>query len=156
MPESFASRRLRWLFNLVPAYRGTGGKVTYIAADWREVRMELPLSLRTRNYVGTIFGGSLYASVDPFYMIMLIRILGPDYVVWDKAASIRFRRPGHQRLYGTCRITDDDLQAIRDGLQTSRSVDHVFRVDLQSADGTVHASIDKTIYVARKEKKTEN
>ena len=81
---------MRWGFNVFPAYRGTGARVTYISADWREVRVALPLSWRTRNYVGTIFGGSLYGAVDPMYMIMLIRILGPGYTVWDKAATIRF------------------------------------------------------------------
>jgi Domain of unknown function (DUF4442) len=88
MPESWASRKMRWGFNLFPAFRGTGARVTYIASDFREVRVKLPLNWRTRNYVGTIFGGSLYGAVDPHYMIMLIRILGPEYVVWDKAATV--------------------------------------------------------------------
>ena len=92
-PESWATRMIRWGFNLAPVYRGTGAWVTHISADWRDVRIKLPLSLRTRNYVGTIFGGSMYAAVDPFYMIMLIRNLGTGYTVWDKAASIRFRKP---------------------------------------------------------------
>ena len=93
MPESFESRKMRWTFNLFPAYRGTGARVTYIASDFREARVRLPLNWRTRNYVGTIFGGSLYGAVDPMYMILLIKILGPDYVVWDKAATIRFVSP---------------------------------------------------------------
>ena len=76
MPESFRSRRLRWLFNFIPAYRGTGARVKYVSDDFREVRIELPLSWRTRNYVGTIFGGSLYGSVDPVYMIMPMKTLG--------------------------------------------------------------------------------
>ena len=88
---------VRWrphAFNLFPAFRGTGGRVRFVSSDFREVSVELPLNWRTRNYVGTIFGGSLYACVDPFYMIMLIQTLGPEYVVWDKSASIRFRKPG--------------------------------------------------------------
>ena len=96
MPESWQTRFARWAFNWFPAYRGTGAPVTYIAADWREVRIRLPLNWRTRNYVGTIFGGSLYGAVDPIYMIMLIKALGPDYIVWDKAATIRFLRPGRE------------------------------------------------------------
>src|SRR5215471_15876677 len=107
MPESFASRRLRWLFNLLPAYRGTGGRVTYIAADFREVRVKLPLSWRTRNYVGTIYGGSLYGAVDPIYMIMLIKVLGPRYTVWDKAAIIRFKRPGRETLFARFLLTEE-------------------------------------------------
>ena len=72
---------MRWGFNFFPAYRGTGARVTYISGDFREVRVELPLNWRTRNYVGTIFGGSVYGAVDPHYMIMLIKILGKGYVV---------------------------------------------------------------------------
>lgn len=90
---------MRWAFNFFPAFRGTGAWITYIAWDYLEVRVRLPLSWRTRNYVGTIFGGSMYAAVDPFFMIMLIKRLGPRYVVWDKAASIRFRKPGRSTLY---------------------------------------------------------
>ena len=54
MSESWQTRLRRWGFNFFPAYRGTGARITYIAADWREVRIRLPLSWRTRNYVGTI------------------------------------------------------------------------------------------------------
>ena len=97
--ESWASRRMRWGFNLFPAFRGTGARITYIAGDFREARVELPLYWRTRNYVGTIFGGSLYGAVDPMYMILLIKVLGPGYTVWDKAATIRFLKPGRSRLY---------------------------------------------------------
>ena len=99
MPESFKTRRFRWFWNFFPAYRGTGARIIYVADDFREVRIKLPLSWRSRNYVGSIFGGSLYGSVDPIYMLMLIHILGPEYVVWDKAAKIRFRKPGKKTLY---------------------------------------------------------
>src|SRR6476620_1494714 len=94
-------RLSRLVFNLWPCIRGTGSRVTSIAPDWSEIRVRLPLSWRTRNYVGTILGGSLYAAVDPYYMLMLIERLGPEYVVWDKAASIRFRRPGTSTLTAT-------------------------------------------------------
>src|SRR6478672_12885386 len=99
MAESWASRKLRWGFNLIPAFRGTGARVQYIAADFHEARVALPLNWRTRNYVGSTFGGSLYGAVDPMYMILLIKILGPAYTVWDKAATIRFVKPGRGRLY---------------------------------------------------------
>ena len=105
------SRRDVWKFNLFPAYRGTGGRLVYIADDWSEVRIRLRLTWRTRNYVGTLFGGSLYGAVDPLYMVMLMHRLGPEYVVWDKSASIRFRRPGRGTLYATFRIDDDELAA---------------------------------------------
>jgi acyl-coenzyme A thioesterase PaaI-like protein len=141
---------MRWMFNLFPAYRGSGARVKYIAADFREVRVELKLSWRTRNYVGTIFGGSLYASVDPMYMIMLMKLLGTDYVVWDKAASIRFRKPGRTTLRATFRIDEAELEAIRTAAASGNPIDRVYDVDLVDADGVVHASVEKTIYVRRK------
>src|SRR3970040_747607 len=130
MAESLRTRLMRRAFHVVHAYLGTGPRVPYSAADWREVRIELPLSLRTRNYVGTIFGGSMYGAVDPFYMIMLIRNLGPRYVVWDKAASIRFLKPGRRTLWAEFRIDEAEIAAIRAALDAQRSVDRVYAVRL--------------------------
>jgi acyl-coenzyme A thioesterase PaaI-like protein len=149
--ESFRTRLWRWLFNFFPAYRGTGARVAYIADDWREVRIRLPLSWRTRNYVGTIFGGSLYGCVDPFYMIMLIKNLGPDYVVWDKAARIRFRRPGRGTLTARFQLSEQELQTIKAELESAPSLDRTYQVDLVDAEGVVHATIEKVVYIARKD-----
>ncbi len=151
MSESLKTRLFRWGFNFFPAYRGTGARITYIAADWREVRIKLPLNWRTRNYVGTTFGGSLYGAVDPFYMMMLIKNLRPDYVVWDKAASIRFRKPGRATLYARFVLDEEELNAIKSALGNARSLERIYHVDLTDAEGVVHASVEKLIYVARKE-----
>lgn len=150
MSESIRTRLQRWGFNLFPAYRGTGGRITYIARDWREIRVRLPLSLRTRNYVGTLFGGSMYGAVDPIYMVMLIRALGPGYVVWDKAASIRFRRPGRTTLHARFVLDDAELDSIRGALRTEPAVDRIYTVDLVDVDGVVHATVEKTIHIRRK------
>lgn len=150
MPESWLTRLARWRFNWFPAYRGTGARITYIAADWGEVRVRLPLSWRTRNYVGTLFGGSIYGAVDPIYMIMLIKVLGPDYVVWDKAATIRFRRPGREALYATFRLTAADVAELRDVVARTGRTDREFMVDLVSASGEIHASCQKLLSVRQR------
>jgi acyl-coenzyme A thioesterase PaaI-like protein len=150
MSESLRSRLARWQFNLFPAYRGTGGWVTYIRHDWMQARIRLPLSWRTRNYVGTIYGGSIYGAVDPIYMLMLLRILGPEYVVWDKAAAIRFRRPGRTTLYAAFNLTPEILAEIRDELTRVPKLDRHFTVELVDEAGVVHAIIDKTIHVGRR------
>lgn len=151
MPESLQTRMWRWGFNFFPAYRGTGGRVTYIAHDWREIRVRLPLNWRTRNYVGTTFGGSLYGAVDPFYMIMLIKLLGPEYIVWDKAATIRFRRPGRTTLTARFGISEEELAAIRAAAAAQPSVDRAYTVELTDAAGVVHATVEKTVYIRRKD-----
>lgn len=150
MPESWAARRMRWMFNLVPAYRGTGARVAYVASDFRELRVKLPLSWRSRNVVGTIFGGSLYGAVDPVYMLLLMKNLGPDFIVWDKAASIRFRKPGRTTLYATFRIDEAELDAIRAATADGQPVDRIYNVDLVDAAGVPHASIEKVVYIKRK------
>ena len=151
MAESTQTRLARWRFNLFPAYWGTGARVTYIAGDWQEIRITLPLSWRTRNYVGTIFGGSLYGAVDPFYMIMLIKLLGPEYTVWDKAAAIRFRRPGRSTLKAQFFITPEMVDSIRSELVQVPKVDRIYSVELRSGDNTVHAIVEKTIHISRRD-----
>lgn len=153
MPESLRTRLMRWGINLYPAYRGTGARITYIARDWREVRIKLPLSWRTRNYVGTIFGGSIYGAVDPFPMLMLIKVLGPDYLVWDKAASVRFHQPGRSTLHTTIELDEEETESIKADLARQPSVDRVYHVGLKDEDGVVCASVQKTIYIRRKNKR---
>ena len=149
MPESFRSKTFRWGFNLFPAYRGTGGRVTYIADDWHEIRVKLPLNWRTRNYVGTIYGGSIYGAIDPIYMLMLIRILGDGYIVWDKAANVRFRKPGKGTLFADFLLTPNEISEIKDLALKSRSIDRLYNVELKDRKGIVHAEIEKTLYISK-------
>jgi len=146
MPESWASRRARWWFNWFPAYRGTGARVEYIAADFRKVRIRLPLSWRTRNYVGTIFGGSLYGAVDPMYMVMFIRLLGPDFIVWDKAATIRFLKPGRTTLDASFRLTPETVEEVRQAAMAEGKMERSFEVELVDRAGVIHATCTKTIH----------
>jgi hypothetical protein len=148
--ESWRTRYFRWTINFWPCYRGSGGRIIYVARDWKEVRVKLPLSLRTRNYVGSIFGGSLYGAVDPIYMLMLIKCLGPAYVVWDKSATIRFRKPGRSTLTATFKLGDAELDAIRLRLESEPKLDRIYRIELVDANGIVHAEIEKIIHISKK------
>ncbi|HEX5043830.1 MAG TPA: DUF4442 domain-containing protein [Candidatus Polarisedimenticolaceae bacterium] len=150
MPESWRTRLSRWGFNWFPAYRGTGARIEYVASDWREVRIRLPLNWRTRNYVGTIFGGSLYGAVDPIYMILLIKALGPDYQVWDKAAAIRFLRPGRSTLRATFRVDDAELDVIRAEVAAAGKTERSYTVDLVDGEGVVCASCEKRLSIRGK------
>jgi len=150
LSESFKSKFIRWGFNLFPAYCSTGARITYISRDFREVVVRLPLSWQTRNIVGTMFGGSMYAAVDPVYMLMLIKNLGPDYTVWDRSACIDFKKPGRTALFARFLMDEAEVAAIRRELEHVRHVDRVYHVDLVDKQGTVHASIEKVVYVRKK------
>ena len=150
MAESFKTRLMRLFFHIHPAYHGTRGRVTYISADWSKLKLEIPHNWRTRNYVGTIFGGSMYAAVDPMFMIMLIQRLGPEYVVWDKAATIQFKKPGKCKLHACFEITDEEVMLIKQELKSTPSLDRVYQVEITDLKGGVYAKVDKTIYIRKK------
>lgn len=114
----------------------------------------MPLNWRTRNYVGTIYGGSIYASIDPIYMLMLMHIIGDDYVVWDKAAKIRFKKPGRETLYADFLLTRDEIAEIKRLAETEKSIDRVYNLELKDKNGVVHAFIEKTLYISKR-KETE-
>ncbi|HWQ39101.1 MAG TPA: DUF4442 domain-containing protein [Burkholderiales bacterium] len=142
---------LRTRFNLYPAFWGTGAKVIYIAEDLRAIRIKLPLNWRTRNIYGTLFGGAMYAATDPLYALLIKVGLGPGYIVWDKAGSIRYLRPGRGALYAQCSVSEAELDSLRARLAEEPSVDLDYEIELKDGDGIVHAVVMKTIYVARKD-----
>ena len=132
-------------------YFGSGGKILFWASDSSEVHLRLKLNLWTYNYVGTIFGGSLFSAADPFYMVMLMRSLGPAYVVWDKTAHIRFKKPAKTRLYAVLIIMPEDLQNIKNQVKDCGHATKTFSIHWIDKDKTVYAEIERQCYVADKE-----
>ncbi|MDH5804456.1 MAG: DUF4442 domain-containing protein [Gemmatimonadota bacterium] len=151
MPESFKMKIRRLFFNFFPAYRRTGARITYLADDLSEWKIKLPLNWTTRNYVGTIFGGSMYGALDPIYMVMLIHLLGPDYIVWDKTATIRFLKPGRSTLYATFKLEHEEIDEITNELANGGKIERTYSVDLVDKNGVVHASVEKLIHIRKKE-----
>ncbi len=121
----------------------------YIAADLSEVRVKVPFKWRTRNIMGSTFGGSIYGAVDPIYMMILIRRLGKGYIVWDKSAHIRFKKPARGDLYATFTIDDRELRTIKDLLKTEPKIDRTYTVELVDKAGVVHATVEKVVHVRK-------
>src|SRR5215470_16056488 len=115
----------RWI-NFWPPFLGAGIRVKRISPDLREVDVEMKLRWWNANYVGTHYGGSLYSMTDPFYMLMLLENLGSGYIVWDKAASIRFRKPGKGRMRAEFRLTQAQIDALRAQLETFEKIEPTF------------------------------
>lgn len=144
-------RLFKLLFNLSPMYRRTGGRLMKVSDDLRYVKIKLPLNYKTRNYVGTIYGGHMYSCVDGIYMVQLLNILGKRYVVWDKSVTIRFKRPGNQTLFAEFSITDDLLDQIKGEIERDQEKDFKLNVDLTDKEGNIYVEIEKTIYLANRE-----
>jgi hypothetical protein len=114
--------------------------------------MEVKMRLKwyNKNYVGTHYGGGIYSMTDPFYMLMLIQILGKDYLVWDKAACIEFLKPGKTELCAKFHVSDEVLEEIIEKTRDGSPYLAEFGVDVKDTSGEVIAKVDKTVYIRRK------
>lgn len=135
--------------NIWPPFLGAGIRVQW-SSDHKSVNVRMKLRSWNRNYVGTHYGGSLYSMTDPFYMLMLMENLGRGYIVWDKAASIRFRKPGKGTVEAQFLLTDQQLDDIRAKLTTQEKYDAAFVVEVKDEAGDVVAEVQKVIHVRRK------
>ena len=135
--------------NLYPPFLGAGIRVRR-GPDGRSYDVRMKLSPFNRNFVGTHFGGSLYAMCDPFLMLILIPALGPDYVVWDKAAAIRFLRPGRGTVRASFHVPEERIEEIRRSADRDGKVEPVFTVRVVDGEGEAVAEVEKTLYVRRR------
>lgn len=166
-------RGIRRLLNVWPPFLGAGIRVLDIGRDWRSARVELRMHTLNRNYVGAHFGGSLFAMTDPFWMLLVLRSLGRDYLVWDRAGAIEFLKPGRGTVHAAFALDEAALDALRaaaDGATTgtapapqesgepddaitvlpSGAVLRWFRTDILDAGGEVVARVRKQVYVRRR------
>jgi len=148
--ESQKTKAMRWGYNFWPCISCTGGKVEFISSDLHELHVSLKLNIRTRNRVGTVYGGSIYSSVDPYFMLMFMQILGKDYVVWDKAASVKFVKPIVNQVKCRFLITEELVEEVKQKIAAQG--EYTFDLPLKYEDecGSVYAVFTKTIYAADK------
>ena len=146
---SLKQRIMLRLVNIWPPFAATGIHVRW-GAEMKSVDVTMKLRPWNRNFVGTHYGGSLYSMCDPFYMLMLIKNLGPEYIVWDKAASIRFRKPGKGTVRAELRLTDAQLDDIREQLKTLPKYEPTFGVEVKDDAGEVVAEVQKTLHIRKK------
>ncbi|MFD0963174.1 DUF4442 domain-containing protein [Pseudofulvibacter geojedonensis] len=132
-------------------YRRSTARIVYISSNMYKVKIKLPISYKNRNYVGAIFGGSMQAATDPIYMIQLLNILGDDYVVWDKAACIKYKKPAREDLYGSFVFFEEEIKEIVKDVTNNKEIDYKKLVTLTNSEGEVYSEINKTLYIAQKD-----
>ena len=141
---------MRRMLNFWPPFLFSGITVLEVAKDFRYAKVRLKKKMLTSNYVGTLFGGSLFAMTDPFYMVMVLKNLGKDYIVWDKRSEIEYVSPGKKTVYADFHLSDAELEEIKDEVAANGKYLKWFEVDIKSADGTVVAIVKKQIYIRKK------
>ena len=139
-------------FNLSPMYRRSTGRVQYVSDDLKTIKIKIPISYKNKNYIGSIFGGSLFSAVDPIPMIQLMSIFKEQYIVWDKSAHIRFKRPAREILYASFEFTDEEIEDIHKKVLENKETEHQKTTFITNKAGDiVYCEVIKTIYIADKE-----
>jgi len=146
----FGAGGMRRLLNLWPPFRGMGVRVREIAPDFRHATVELRMRLLNRNYVGTHFGGSLFAMTDPFFMILMMKRLGEEYVVWDKSGTVRFLKPARGTVVAHFEMPDEVVAEAREKTAGGEKYEPVFSVAIKDATGVTVAEVDKTLHIRKK------
>jgi len=145
---NFRQRLMERFINLYPPMLGAG--IRSRTVDEHTVVVEMKLTAMNRNIIGVHFGGSLYAMCDPWFMLILMRLLGKDYIVWDKAAGIKFKKPGKGTVRARFHIPAERVEQIRTDADALGKIEPVFHVDVLDDTGEVIASVEKLLYVRRK------
>ncbi|PLX11420.1 MAG: hypothetical protein C0597_15110 [Marinilabiliales bacterium] len=146
--ENIKSKILKIGFHFHPAYRRTGGRVCFLSADLKEVHIKLRLNWKTKNLMGTVFGGSIFGALDPVYLTQLINILGKEYVVWDKSATINFIKPIKNTVFARFIITDEQIDEIKTKIESKKKYTFNLTASFQDQKGLTYAEMARTIFVA--------
>jgi acyl-coenzyme A thioesterase PaaI-like protein len=141
---------LKRLLNIYGPYFGAGVKVEHISSDWKQIRVSMKLRWYNRNIFGIHFGGSLYSMADPHFVIMLVNLLGNNYLVLDKSATIDFLRPAKGKVFATFEISDDELEIIRMQTDKKRKSLPEFTTTILDENQKAIARIYKVLYVRKK------
>lgn len=138
------------MLNLWPPFLFAGIRVMEIGDDFRTARVELRMRPWNRNYVGTHFGGSLFAMTDPFWMLLLMHNIGDGYIVWDKAATIDFEKPGRGTVTAEFRLDEQVLDELRAAAVDGEKVLRWFDAPVRDGNGDLVAMVRKQLYLRRK------
>ncbi len=143
-------RLFKFLLNIYGPYLGSGVKVEYISNDWFTVRVSMKQRWYNTNAVGVHFGGSLYSMVDPHLMLMHMQLLGTDYIVWDKSASIDFVRPGRGKVHTEFLLTREDIDRVLQHTENGKVYEPSFEIEVRNEHDKVVARIRKQLYIRKK------
>lgn len=143
-------RNLLKFMSFWPPFMGAGISVDRIAEDFTEIDVSMKLKFWNKNYVNTQFGGSLYSMTDPFFMLMLMEQIGPNYIVWDKSATIDFKKPGRGKVFAHFQLSREFVEKIKQDLIKEDKVYPVFNVEVIDSHKNVICTVQKTLYVKKK------
>jgi len=146
----YAGLMMRYGINFWGPFVGAGIKVVSVNADFTRIEVALREKFYNRNIVGVHFGGSLYAMCDPFFMGILLHHLGQDFIVWDKGANIKFKKPGKGTVTAIFEISAAEINRLKMEASKNPKVEPVFKTSIRDQNGVIVAEVEKTLYIKSK------
>ena len=138
-------------FNFSPMYRRSTARIIDVSEDVSTIKVRLKISWKNKNYMGSIFGGSMFSAVDPIPMIQLINLLDDNYIIWDKSVQINFKRPAREHLYASFEFAEEEIEHIKQEVAAESEIEYKKKTLLTNKDGTtIYCEIEKTLYIANK------
>lgn len=138
------------MFRFYPPYLGSGIRVKECNKDCSRLVVQMKMHFWNKNIAGTHFGGSLYSMTDPFYVLMLMKHLGPEYIVWDKSANIRYKKPALGTVFAHFELTPERISEIKNELEIKNVIEPRFTIVIVDKNGTIYVEIEKTLHIKRK------
>jgi hypothetical protein len=125
----YIAKKIKWI-NWYAPYLGAGISIKSINNDFTKMEVQLKMRWYNRNLVGTHLGG---------------------YIVWDKAASIQFKKPGTHTVTASFEITFDKIAFIKNEIDTIGKKDYHFKTCVMNEQNEVIAEVEKIVYVRKKD-----
>ena len=147
----------RFLINLYPPMIFNGVRVLSLSKDFTSLKLRIRRTIFTRNHSGSIFGGSLFSAVDPYYALMFWQIFqqeGFDCSTWLKSAEIKYLRPANKKLYASLFITEEEKKQALDSIKSQGRFDAHYTIYLVDKEGFKYVEIKQLITLKIRNKKS--
>lgn len=152
-------KKIHWMLKFLwmwPPFLGTGIRIKSFSDDLSCIVVQMKTRFWSQNYFGTHYGGSLFSMTDPFYALMLVHILGKEYIVWDKAAFIRYKVATKRPVYARFELSPEKIQQLKSELEQQHKIEPTFCIPITDEEGTTIALVERTLHIRRKDSVRKN
>lgn len=142
---------LKWGLRLYPPFFFQRIWVKKILDNFLGAEVKINKSLLNINSNKTIFGGTIFSAIDPFYPILLDQYFKHQgilrTVAWLKTAHIDYIKPGRHDLYVSFHLKEEVLLEALQTIKKEGKVVKTFQTQVFDKHGTLCAVAHNEIYI---------
>ncbi|MBI1221101.1 MAG: DUF4442 domain-containing protein [Bacteroidetes bacterium] len=151
---NISERQLTWLMRFYPPMLFQRIWVQKIHPGFRQIDVKINRSLFTNNLGNSIFGGTLFSAIDPFYALLLGQIMekkGIPVVVWLKSARIDYLKPARTDMHFSLEISEELIEEAIHHLKKEGKFVKELPAVLYDKNGAQCATATNEIYLKNKD-----